>query len=666
MLPVAGYTSELDVMEHVNNDTTIAETVHGTTVQDGHGFVTQLPTYSSAFHTYGVDWEPDYVTYYIDGIKVGALATPPSMTTPMYLIANLAIGGAGSWPGAPDGSTGFPLSMQIDSIRAYATANTNYVGGSAAIPVGANPPPVVTKFPSADNTVVKAGSTAAITDSAGNQWTINASGQVAVNGVADMTTGAVIVLAYEKGLIWQESSANLWWSKSSPSAAWGPAAGTATSPVPLPLPPSPDNTVLKAGSAAAIVDASGNKWTITSTGQVAINGVADTTTAGVVVLAYEKGLIWQENTTSLWWSKTSPGAAWGPAAGTATSPVPVVVTPSPDNTVLKAGSVSAITDASGNKWTITAGGQVAVNGVADTTTAGVVVLAYEKGLVWQENTASLWWSKTAPSAAWGPAAGTATSPVPVVVITPSSNNTVVLAGSANAITDALGNKWTINAAHQVAVNGVADTTTGGVVELDYTKGLIWCENTKSLWWSKTAPSAAWGPRDGTATAPISITVTNQATAAVTKIDATKVHNETDYGATFSLTAPGVAKVTLGITAEKLSFASMSSISLTAGSAAATVLADGGTNTFTAGKGALDVTGGPGANSYIYHTGNALLTIGDFSAAKGAALTVDTALKGSLVIGSDGHGGTMLSFGSLAAGIDIKGLATMPAASIHWA
>jgi hypothetical protein len=349
--------------------------------------------------------------------------------------------------------------------------------------------------------------------------------------------------------------------------------------------------------------------------------------------------------------------------------VPVVITPptpSPDNTVLKAGSVSAITDASGNKWTITAGGQVAVNGVADTTTSGVVEIAYEKGLVWQENTASLWWSKTAPSAAWGPAAGTATSPVPVVVITPSSNNTVVMAGTANAIADPLGNKWTINAAHQVAVNGVADTTTGGVVELDYTKGLVWCENTKSMWWSKTAPSAAWGPHDGTATAPISITVTNQATAAVTKIDATKVHNETDYGATISLTAPGVAKVTLGITAEKLSFASMSSISLTVGSAAATVLADGGKNAFAAGKGALDVTGGPGASAYYYHSGNALLTIEDFSAAKGATLTVDTALKGSLVIGSDGHAGTMLSFGSLAAGIDIKVLATMPAASIHWA
>jgi len=133
-------------------------------------------------------------------------------------------------------------------------------------------------------------------------------------------------------------------------------------------------------------------------------------------------------------------------------------------------------------------------------------------------------------------------------------------------------------------------------ELDYTKGLVWQQNADSFWWSKTAPSAAWRPAAGTATPHVSINVTNMATAAATTIDATKVHNETNYGATFSLSAPGVAKVTLGIAAEKLTFASMSSILLTAGSAAAIVLADGGMNTFTAGKGALDVTGGPGADS----------------------------------------------------------------------
>src|SRR6185312_7999395 len=155
-----------------------------------------------------------------------------------------------------------------------------------------------------------------------------------------------------------------------------------------------------AGSKAAITDAAGNAWTITSGGQVAVNGVADTTTAGVKELAYVNGTIWQENTNNLWWGETAPNSGWSPAAGTSASPLPATPTPtpvptptptpvpvpvptptpapvaSPNNTVVLAGSKAAITDAAGNAWTITGGGQVVVNGVADTTTGRVIELAY--------------------------------------------------------------------------------------------------------------------------------------------------------------------------------------------------------------------------------------------------------------------------------------------------
>ncbi|MFL5252275.1 MAG: carbohydrate-binding domain-containing protein [Rhodopila sp.] len=77
-----------------------------------------------------------------------------------------------------------------------------------------------------------------------------------------------------------------------------------------------------------------------------------------------------------------------------------------------AGSTAAITDASGNKWTITPGGQIAVNGTTDATTANVKELAYVDGKVWQENASNLWWGKTSPSASWSPTDGTSTSPLP--------------------------------------------------------------------------------------------------------------------------------------------------------------------------------------------------------------------------------------------------------------
>jgi hypothetical protein len=59
-----------------------------------------------------------------------------------------------------------------------------------------------------------------------------------------------------------------------------------------------------------------------------------------------------------------------------------------------------IVDAAGNIWAINAGGVVLVNGVADTTTNSVVVLRYKGGLIYQQNKAGGWWSKTSPTAPW--------------------------------------------------------------------------------------------------------------------------------------------------------------------------------------------------------------------------------------------------------------------------
>lgn len=92
--------------------------------------------------------------------------------------------------------------------------------------------------------------------------------------------------------------------------------------VPPQVNPSPDNTVVLVGSSSAIIDANGNKWTITASGQIAVNGVTDTMTASVKEIAYVGKTIWQENKANLWWGKTTPGAPWSPGAGTATSPLP--------------------------------------------------------------------------------------------------------------------------------------------------------------------------------------------------------------------------------------------------------------------------------------------------------------------------------------------------------
>jgi Ca2+-binding RTX toxin-like protein len=69
-----------------------------------------------------VDWESDYITWYFDGTAVSKLPTPAGVDKPMYILADLAVGG--DWPGSPNASTPFPADFKIDYIRAYAAAPT--------------------------------------------------------------------------------------------------------------------------------------------------------------------------------------------------------------------------------------------------------------------------------------------------------------------------------------------------------------------------------------------------------------------------------------------------------------------------------------------------------------------------------------------------------------
>jgi beta-glucanase (GH16 family) len=72
---------------------------------------------SDGFHTFALSWRPDRLRWHVDGRPVVDLPTEPDMHRPMYMLANLAVGGA--WPGDPDASTPFPATMAIDHIRAY-------------------------------------------------------------------------------------------------------------------------------------------------------------------------------------------------------------------------------------------------------------------------------------------------------------------------------------------------------------------------------------------------------------------------------------------------------------------------------------------------------------------------------------------------------------------
>jgi hypothetical protein len=80
-----------------------------------------------------------------------------------------------------------------------------------------------------------------------------------------------------------------------------------------------------------------------------------------------------------------------------------------------------------------------------------------------------------------------------------SGQTICLTGAApapNSFTDSSGNVWSVNAAAQVVVNGVADTSTSAVVKLAYvvsttTPPAIVQKNSAGGYWTKSTPGGAW-------------------------------------------------------------------------------------------------------------------------------------------------------------------------------
>ena len=74
---------------------------------------------SEDFHTYGFEWTPDYMRYYVDGVQVGHDFTNISAigeSNGMYMILNLAIDG---WDGTPDETTQWPALYQCDYVRVW-------------------------------------------------------------------------------------------------------------------------------------------------------------------------------------------------------------------------------------------------------------------------------------------------------------------------------------------------------------------------------------------------------------------------------------------------------------------------------------------------------------------------------------------------------------------
>jgi beta-glucanase (GH16 family) len=122
MLPVSHHDDdgEIDVMEMYDTDpTTVFGTVHrfGDHEQHRDSAGTDL---SAGWHTFAVDWEPDHITWFLDGAAFGTTTNSRLIpTTPMFPILDLAVGGENN---APTAGTPFPGVMSVNSVRIWQQA----------------------------------------------------------------------------------------------------------------------------------------------------------------------------------------------------------------------------------------------------------------------------------------------------------------------------------------------------------------------------------------------------------------------------------------------------------------------------------------------------------------------------------------------------------------
>ncbi|MEE9334954.1 MAG: glycoside hydrolase family 16 protein [Granulosicoccaceae bacterium] len=112
---------EIDIVEYIGDKPNVAyNTYHyyeNGNLKSSPTMEASGPDYSQEFHTYAIKWEPGLITWYVDGVERNTYQNGNASWEEMYLLVNLAVGGA--WAGDPDGSTQLPARLTIDYIRAY-------------------------------------------------------------------------------------------------------------------------------------------------------------------------------------------------------------------------------------------------------------------------------------------------------------------------------------------------------------------------------------------------------------------------------------------------------------------------------------------------------------------------------------------------------------------
>lgn len=143
MLPAAGQNwpnnGEIDILEHLNSETIAYQTLHffadNGTSDASAGLQGKITGELTGWHTYGMEWTENAITFYVDGTKTGTITGDAYTNWPFdrennefYLMIDQQIGG--NWVEGTKGIDDKTLSergaaLDIDYIRVYSAESTD-------------------------------------------------------------------------------------------------------------------------------------------------------------------------------------------------------------------------------------------------------------------------------------------------------------------------------------------------------------------------------------------------------------------------------------------------------------------------------------------------------------------------------------------------------------
>ena len=154
-------SGEIDIMESANSTISVDGTIHyggswPNNVYSGGSYSLGGTSFADDFHVYAIEWEPDEIRWYVDGVRYSTKtsaqwytdAAPGNQRAPFdeefYIILNAAVGGNYTGCTSPGCITAsFPQQYLIDYVRVYAdivnvppTVTITAPSGGGVLPAG--------------------------------------------------------------------------------------------------------------------------------------------------------------------------------------------------------------------------------------------------------------------------------------------------------------------------------------------------------------------------------------------------------------------------------------------------------------------------------------------------------------------------------------------------